>query len=163
MCNLPEGQCLHVSIGCEDDDYCTQDFCDPASGCKHKLTAGCESCTSNAECPPPAGNLCVQGICDPASGKCSFVKKGCDDGDHCTDDYCVPETGECATYPACCEMDTDCDVGNQCSEAKCEAGHCTVVPKSCNDGNQCTLDSCDTDVGCVHEVLPGCTGQGPGA
>ena len=162
MCDLPQGVCIHVSIDCEDNDYCTQDFCDPAVGCKHKYTAGCDACATDAECPPPAGNLCVKGTCDPARGKCQFAKKVCDDSDPCTEDYCVPESGECAQQYVCCAQDSECDAGNKCSQAKCVSGKCQISALSCDDKDQCTLDSCDTDVGCVYEKIPGCQGLPPG-
>lgn len=155
-CNLPEGLCAHTAIPCEDGDWCTQDFCDPEQGCLHVRSKGCDGCKSDSDCPPPAGNLCVNAVCDPAEGKCSYAQKSCDDGDDCTEDYCVPESGKCATSHVCCTDDTDCDQSNKCSKVTCAAGKCQVEPLKCDDGNECTLDSCDTDVGCVHERREGC-------
>ena len=155
-CNLPEGVCSRVPISCEDGDFCTQDYCDPEVGCVHTRSKGCDGCSSDADCPLPVGNLCVTATCDPTDKRCSHEQKVCDDGDDCTEDYCVPESGACASHDVCCQSDADCDFSNKCSKVTCTQGKCLVEPLKCDDGNECTMDSCDVDVGCVHELREGC-------
>src|SRR5262249_36416696 len=61
---------------CNDNNPCTDDSCDPATGCKHvNNTAPCNdgnACTTNDTC---SGGTCVGG---PAPN--------CNDGNPCTDD-----------------------------------------------------------------------------
>lgn len=62
-----------------------------------------------------------------------------------------PFTTECRTA-------ADCDDGNSCTTAVCQAGHCaftTLAPGSpCDDGNSCTTDLCDTAGVCQGSPLP---------
>ena len=159
MCNLPEQLCVHVDIVCDDSNWCTKDFCDPDHGCVHNQVAGCEYCEVGSDCANSSGNQCVTATCDPSDHRCVFVEKTCDDGDECTQDYCVAETGQCQNDWVCCEADTDCDPGNACTAGKCNQGTCVLTPIACTDGDPCTADSCDTDVGCVHEAVIGCREQ----
>src|SRR5690606_15653472 len=49
----PGGVCGVVDLGCDDQDPCTLDRCDPATGgCAHTPSgiAGCPACTSDAQC-----------------------------------------------------------------------------------------------------------------
>ena len=71
---------------------------------------------------------CNASSCDPASGNCKIVKQtgGCDDGNPCTQ-------------------------GEACkSGASCSGGS----PVDCSDGLPCTLDSCNPEIGCVHNPVP---------
>jgi len=150
--------CEHTKVECEDGDLCTQDFCSPERGCLHEDTAGCELCESAADCPLPADNLCVHSLCDPEAHQCVYDQTQCDDGDECTQDYCVPATGKCETDWICCDGDADCDPGNLCTKGICKNGKCETTPLPCFDDDPCTIDSCDSDVGCFHETNPKCLG-----
>ncbi len=127
-----------VAADCDDDDVCTDDSCDPETGCSHKLnTAPCDDgdmCTTT--------DKCSLGLCK-GSGELD-----CDDGNSCTADSCAPGAG-CEHPPVV----GDCDDGNPCTEGDvCVSGVCAgsswVV---CDDGNMCTDDICDPAVGCVAE------------
>jgi hypothetical protein len=148
-------QCVHYTVDCHDTDWCTQDFCVPDEGCRHVQVAGCQHCESDAQCTLPE-NQCISAACDPEEMQCKYAEKKCDDGDPCTADYCIPETGACAADYVCCEKDADCDPGNACTTGKCAEGKCKLTPISCDDKNPCTLDSCDLRIGCFHEVIKGC-------
>jgi hypothetical protein len=162
MCDLPQNICVFVAIRCEDDDPCTREFCAPQQGCVIQDLPGCELCRSAADCPLPSDNNCLTAACDPQAEKCVFTQKKCDDQDPCTNDYCVPATGECQADFICCDEDSDCDPGNACSTGKCTGGHCQLSPIACSDDNPCTIDSCDTDVGCIHETMSNCQAAGKG-
>jgi hypothetical protein len=156
FCDLPDRVCVHSKTSCSDGDLCTQDFCEPKSGCQFRAIPGCEHCDGDSDCPLHPENLCIKAVCNLEEGRCEYSETDCDDGDPCTADYCVPETGECWWDPVCCATDADCDPDNACSAGKCEAGLCKLMPIPCDDGDPCTEDSCDTDVGCVHEKVADC-------
>jgi len=68
--------------GCDDQNPCTDDGCDPKQGCQHKSnTASCSD-----------GNACTVGDhCD--SGSCVVSTLACNDGYACTSDGCDPTSG----------------------------------------------------------------------
>ena len=70
------------------------------------------------------------GLCD------GVAALPCDDGDPCTNDVCIPDTGVC-------EHISLCDDGNPCTADSCVVGSgCTVEPlldgTDCDDGLECT-------------------------
>jgi len=74
------GVCVPVNPpDCDDDDACTRDSCNPASGCAHQ-----DTCND--------ADACTDDLCDPATG-CSHTTVVCDDGDLCTDDSCDAVAG----------------------------------------------------------------------
>jgi hypothetical protein len=100
---------------CNDSNPCTDDSCNPATGCVHtNNTAPCDdgnACTTTDACKAGAcvgSNLVVcrpldqchdVGICNPANGQCSNPVKHdgttCDDRIACTTDTCV--SGVCVS------------------------------------------------------------------
>lgn len=127
--------------GCDDGNPCTDDFCEPGSGCSHAdNTASCDdgnACTT--------GDVCSAGVCSGGA------PTACDDGNPCTDDTCAPASG-CAHA----NNGATCDDGNACTTSDfCAAGTCTGgAPPSCDDSSICTRDSCSPAVGCVHDSTP---------
>jgi hypothetical protein len=75
------------SLPCNDDNDCTNDSCDPVSGCGHVLnTVGCSD-----------GNACTSGdVC--GGGACAGSPVDCNDGFACTADSCDPIAG-CVNKP----------------------------------------------------------------
>src|SRR5438874_5796472 len=71
------------ALGCDDDNPCTDDSCDPAVGCVHtNNTASCDdgnACTTNDRC---SAGSCVGG-----------AAPNCDDGNSCTTDNCSSGPG----------------------------------------------------------------------
>lgn len=69
-------------IGCDDNNPCTADRCEPLTGCVHTATEGfCEDqdlCTERERC---------------TDGRCTGTPIECDDDDPCTSDRCDPESG----------------------------------------------------------------------
>lgn len=123
---------------CDDDNVCTNDTCDPVTGCKHaNNTADCSDgslCTLVDKC---SGGVCV------GSGA-----PNCNDNEPCTTDSCVAATG-CKNAPKV--DDTACDDGNGCTMGdKCGGGKCAGVGQSCDDMNACTKNSCTVMNGCSN-------------
>jgi len=126
-----------VLLSCNDNQPCTDDACDPISGCSHtENVAACddgEVCTENDKC---IGKVCVGGD-EPI----------CNDTNVCTDDSCVPGAG--CTYTA---NSNTCSDGDACTTADaCVAKGCVGGPApDCDDGNVCSTDSCNKTSGCVN-------------
>ncbi|MSP92825.1 MAG: hypothetical protein EXR79_13645 [Myxococcales bacterium] len=155
---------------CADNDTCTNDLCDSASGnCVFKAITGCGgNCSPASDCKD--GNVCTADSC--VGGKCAFpantaacddgnactlgdmcanggckpgAAKSCDDGKPCTDDACVLQTGACGNVAntAPCDDGNACTAGDACAASQCKAGKAT----DCNDGNPCSDDACDPQSG----------------
>lgn len=107
-----DGVCLGESASCDDGDICTDDLCDPQTGCENLLIAACND-----------GNPCTADTCNPLGG-CSneILPDGtpCDDLEQCTTaDICL--RGQCLGVP---EVD-ECDDGDPCSlNERCVDGTC---------------------------------------
>ena len=135
---------------CDDDDDCTVDSCDPATGCVYTTNCGNGTCdpgcgencsTCAADCPTPQCNTCIGGVITP----------NCDDGDACTVDSCDPAAG-CVYTPIDCgdgTCDPDCENCCNCPE-DCGCGPChSCNPETCDctpDGH-CDDGTCDPDCG----------------
>ena len=86
-------------------------------------------------------------------------REDCDDGDPCTDDYCID--GECYHDFICeCIDDSDCDDGDPCTEDYCLDGECYHDPIDCDDGDPCTFDYCWVGGVCYHDPWPGLCDDG---
>ena len=82
--NCVEGTCVGSGqLNCNDGKVCTDDSCDPQSGCQNP--------PNNAACED--GNQCtVSDYCQ--GGEChSGEIDDCDDGNPCTEDSCDPDQG----------------------------------------------------------------------
>ena len=89
------------------------------------------------------GNACTLDSCVPESG-CTFQPVDCDDQDLCTEDSCAPNSG-------CAHDNKSCDDGDECTNTLCEpASGCKFGEIDCDDENPCTVDGCDPVTGCVH-------------
>ena len=93
-------------ILCEDNDPCTDNECDPGSGCVYPINSG--PCNDGNACT--AGDKCSDGEC------LSGGPIDCDDSDPCTVDQCEPEGG-CFHDPA--EEETGCGDGMWCIGGEC--------------------------------------------
>ena len=132
------GSCATAPIVCQPDtDVCTEDFCDPQSGCVHPAISGC--CHTDSECA---------------------------DDDACTADVCN-EQNVCTNNPlfigcTTCSDDLDCDPSGACGQRICDtaAGVCKDhLPPTCTDGNPRTQDLCVVDGAgqshCENPCFPG--------
>ncbi len=162
-----EGDCtVGTALDCDDDNPCTDDACDPVTGCTHAYnTLTCDDgdpCTIGAQCdggeclgskPKCGDNDVCNGIesCD-GSGNClPGAALSCNDGDQCTDDNCDPLAG--CSNP---QNTAPCDDGNPCTlESVCKSGDCVLsVPNACDDDNPCTENLCDVISGCQNPAYP---------
>jgi hypothetical protein len=128
-----------ASLNCDDGNPCTDDRCDPSTGCVY--TNNTAPCNDSNACTPSSS--CQNGTC-VGSGTLN-----CNDNNLCTDDTCNPSTG-CVhtnnTLP--CASDS-----NPCTDDVCGGGQCTHSPavgRSCNDSNACTYnDTCNSSGVCA--------------
>ncbi len=150
------GSCVNTWTCQSDNDPCTDDFCDPSSGCAHppkncdddNTCTGPDTCVNGAcvndwNCEPPI-DPCVQRAC--VNGECETQAIDCDDQNACTGpDQCV--NGQCS-HPWNCGSPSD-----PCLMRTCVDGECEYVANTCDDGNPCTTDSCDSNAGGCQNVL----------
>lgn len=122
---------------CDDDNVCTDDYCDEQTVCRHVPNAA--ECTDYNECT--LGDHCDGGYCVPMGSI------DCDDNNPCTTDAC-DSAGGCihSNNTESCTDGSLCTENDYCLGGQCHAG----TPKDCNDNNVCTDDYCDPNVGCLH-------------
>ncbi len=122
-CGLGRG----ISVSCDDDNPCTDDSCDPSTGCVN---------TPNTS-PCDDGNACTtEDTC--GGGTCQGTPVECSDGNPCTTDTCDSHTGCAHTNNS-----APCDDHNACTQGDhCAAGSCVGALVDCDDHNPCTNDFC---------------------
>ena len=165
--------CLGAVVAIDDDNPCTNDFCDkgtvyhePLNGvpCNKggpcALTSLCEAgtCQVGAVKSCNDGNPCTKDSCDVAVGCQNVYEDGpCNDGDPCTSgDQC--SSGQCTGTPCQCKSDQECEgaeVGQTaCERVACVAFACVAVPdealsgKACSDDDGCTSGETCSDGVC---------------
>ena len=132
VCDIAGGLCVDCLV---DTDCLASQFC---SGDHKCLTDVC------------TGPACGQGgtlfACN-ANGSAFAPGASCDDGNLCTADSCLANSG-CVHLPggATCTDGSVCTQGDACADGKCGAGSAI----SCDDQNPCTVDSCNPVSGCQH-------------
>ena len=98
--------CDFTDTPCNDNDVCTTDTCDPASGCI--FTPGALDCNDN--------NVCTTDTCDPIDGCVNTPGAlDCNDNDVCTTDTCDPIDG-CVNTPGA----LDCNDDDICTDDFCD-------------------------------------------
>jgi hypothetical protein len=161
-------------LACGDGDACTTDACNALSGCSNTPIPGCTPCAVPADCDdgnPCSADACNAGACantaladgtpcldlDLCNGAESCLAGvciagtplGCDDGNLCTADSCMPTLGcEHTGLPdgAPCPNFTLCDGDETCQGSVCAPG----PAPDCADTNPCTADTCNAVSGCEH-------------
>ncbi len=131
-----------VDANCDDTNPCTDDTCDPATGCVH--TNNSIACDDGDECT--GDDVCTDGQCEGATDLCPAIcgDSTCDATEDCTS--CPADCGACP--PVC--GDTVCDEGESCEtcpqDCTCDAGDC------CQEGpvGQCT-DQAVVDCVCAED------------
>jgi cysteine-rich repeat protein len=142
------GFCLGLSLTkCGDNNLCTDDSCNPLTGCANVPNAN--PCSDGSVCT--LNDSCADGVCVPGE------ELSCDDSSDCTEDSCSPDAG-CVNAP----LDVACNDGDVCTiDDACINGIC--VPGGaldCDDDDLCTTDSCDPNSGCANVAVVPCCGNG---
>jgi len=122
---------------CDDDNECTDNDCNPASGqCIN------DPLDDGTECGD--GGMCSGGECVDID-QCEGVD--CDDGNECTADLCNPLNGECSNLPV--DNGTDCNG----TDGMCVDGDCIDIVSKCegvicdDTANECTFAKCNLETG----------------
>ena len=162
------GVCETTAVNCDDDSVCTEDTCDPTTGCINDPTNIGDLCDDFNDC---TSNTCVprQIPGGPPPG-CFFPPvapgTGCSDGLTCTGADACDCFGNCVGVSVC-------DDGNACSDDfadesnACACSHAPSFPGTpCNDGNACTggpvppcspgSDACDGAGACAGGPAVNC-------
>lgn len=122
---------------------CADGCCSPMYGCE--TGSDCQDCVNMQTgeqlqpCPQPipegfVDNKCTQDECIPGTGQCGFIDKTslCDDGDPCTNDDCDPISGDCVYL----------SVGPCPQPVPCWGAAQPEADALCDDADLCTVDSC---------------------
>ena len=142
--NCVAGKCVaSATVLCLDQNPCTNDSCDPASGCVFSNNS--VACDDGSACT--SGDVCT-------GGQCKGTTLSCNDNNSCTNDSCDPATG-CVYKP----NTASCNDGDACTTGdKCALGSCVGQLIDCKAGQQCELSWCDKTLGCQITKLTGyCT------
>ena len=101
-----EGVCVPGgAVTCNDNNQCTDDTCQPESGCK--FSPNQLQCNDNSECT--TGDVCK-------NGACAGVPIDCDDLNECTEDSCDSGSG-CINTPVV--VGTECEGSKVCVNGEC--------------------------------------------
>jgi len=135
-CHL--GDCISSGVlACNDKNPCTDDSCNPETGCSFAPNSG--KCNDESVCT--SNDHCLSGMCVPGA------TLDCNDDNFCTADSCDPKLGcQHGNIDAACDDGDACTQGETCSGGKCGSGNAV----SCDDGNPCTDDECKPPFGCFH-------------
>ena len=142
------GECLAgmALVVNNDNNSCTQDYCDPITGIRHDPLLPGKECSDT--------NACTTGDVCNASAVCVGTAINVDDGDQCTTDSCDPKKGTIAHVKV--PAGTMCSDGNACTTGEtCNAGgKCKGGAKvNASDGNSCTDDYCNTTTGAITHTI----------
>lgn len=145
------GTCLaELPPSTDDQNFCTADRCDPATGIWNDPLPAGASCSD--------GNVCNGAeVCDGAKQCVAAAPPSLDDENPCTADACTSASGITHVPVA---AGTSCLDGNACDGAEtCDGiGACVSgMPPAVDDGNPCTADACDPVLGVVHTSVAGGT------
>ena len=128
-----------IPVDCSDGNLCTDDICDPSSGCANPVAVTCE-----------APDLCTISTCDPVFGQCEEVTMSCNEGESCN-----PSNGQCEldepTEDACpCFTLGDLEALGDVSFCSGNLGDPDLALVDFTSGDlACSGDQCDTGPGTV--------------
>jgi hypothetical protein len=143
-CTLGEacvaGKCVGgATPNCDDGELCTDDSCDPDTGCTHVNNS--VACEDGSVCT--VGDVCTDGDCAPGG------PLDCDDEVACTVDACHPDDG--CVHGA---DDALCDDDNECTSELCDLQNGCSNPAladntACGDGTwKCIGGVCKEKLPC---------------
>jgi large repetitive protein len=139
---------LCANVTCNDNNACTTDTCNPATGmCEFMAMANGSACNDGSACT--TGETCNAGTCGGG------MAVTCDDNNSCTTDSCNAATGCVFTNAT---NGTACNDNNACTQTDtCQAGTCTGAnPVTCAASDQCHVaGTCDPMTGaCSNPNAP---------
>jgi cysteine-rich repeat protein len=115
QCN-GSGLCVGTALTCDDANPCTQDLCNPATGCVHPPVQNGTSCNDTNACTQT--DTCQAGVCTGSNPVTCLPAP-----DQCHATTCNPASGSCETAPR--PDGTACNDGNLCTAGDtCQAGAC---------------------------------------
>lgn len=123
------GTCLPgVPTVCNDSNVCTNDTCNPATGCV--FTNNTAPCSDNSVCT--SGDVCANGSCVPGP------TISCDDSSSCTQDTCDATAG--CVHPFACSTGQVCSNKMCCQPLTCQTAgvECGTRPDGCGGVLDCT-------------------------
>jgi hypothetical protein len=147
---------------CQSNDECVLGFCVEGVCCNSICSGECQTCSNQMSmgiCQTAKnGTDCSDGdICNGEEvcllGKCMVGSPlSCVDQNPCTDDSCDAVDG-CRNIER--EEGASCADSDVCNgEEVCENGICVAgSPLECDDNNQCTDDRCDSQQGCLWDIV----------
>ncbi len=152
------GDCVGQLVDCDDQNPCTDDWCNPAGGCAHGNST--EKCDDGDPCT--LADQCAEGLCVGTEVPCECQSdEDCaplEDGNLCNGTLlcskeqlpflCVVEAGTEVTCPQPEGIHAFC-LQPACDPA---TGACSFVPAHegflCNDGDACTINDTCVDGTC---------------
>jgi hypothetical protein len=110
-CDSATGDCINTPRTCDDNNPCTEDYCDPIEGCKTKDVNVTEYCNDY--------DICTNDFCNSTTG-CYHENVSCSNtyNDSCIEVYCDPIEGCKARPLQCISQDPNCYVA-YCSNGTC--------------------------------------------
>jgi formylglycine-generating enzyme required for sulfatase activity len=155
------GICIGIPVNCDDNNPCTEDDCDPETGCIHD--------DSDTECEndnnPCTDDLCIDGECSHPPVVEEITCE--DDGNPCTLDVCA--ASDCTHPPgnndAECQDDDPCTIDEYCAGGECVSDTMKLECVSpCGDGlclsSPQDID-CPADCGYCGDEVCGLSENGP--
>jgi hypothetical protein len=140
------------TLPCGDGNVCTDDGCDPVTGCTHDPNTD----------PCDDGLYCTRTDRCNGLGTCIGTGATCDDGFACTTDTCNEGTNSCSNAVSAgfcliggvCITDGTVNPDNDCQECDDAASRTAWSPRAsgtvCDDGLYCTrTDLCNSSGTCV--------------
>jgi hypothetical protein len=142
------GACQSAALNCDDNNPCTADSCNPASGCVHTPVMNGTACNDNNACTQT--DTCQSGVCTGSNPK-TCVADQCHGAQTCN-----PATGTCSgsALPdgTACTDGNACTVGDTCQGGTCQGG----AAKTCTASDQChTAGTCDPGSGSCSNPAKG--------
>ena len=139
----PKVGCIATNKSCDDNNMCTNDYCDKKTG----------MCVNDPiTCTKDPNNKCLAVFCDEKVG-CLSKEKNCDDNIFCTIDSCEISTGKCKNTPLTCSQPSD-----KCYTSTCDstAKKCVLQPKVfCNQpSDKCQKSVCNSTSGLCDVITP---------